>query len=152
MSELSPITNEEKRQVYATLQSKLKTAIHQEFYLEAVLLEGAIIEDRITSLLKHRNSNYLIKNPNPQISRQLTKVKNILPGEMDLQKRVPLTLVEEIIAWRDVRNALVHRSCQRIYQSDEVKSCALEGKELVRKLCNAVSKANLYHQKTQNNQ
>ncbi len=43
-----PITNEEKHQVYSLLKTKLKIALQQEFYLEALLLEYAIIEDRLS--------------------------------------------------------------------------------------------------------
>lgn len=37
------ITNEAKRQVYAILKAKLKVALRQEFYLEALLLECSIL-------------------------------------------------------------------------------------------------------------
>ena len=48
-------------------------------------------------------------------------------------------LIDEIMEWKEVRNALVHRSCQRLYNSDEVKDCALIGNELVRRVTNSAS-------------
>ena len=56
------ITNEEKRIVYAVLKAKLKVALQQEFYLEALLLEYNIMEDRLTSILKHSGISYLQSN------------------------------------------------------------------------------------------
>ena len=52
------ISNEEKRQVYAILKTKLKIAMDQEFYLEALLLEYSIVEDRLLSILKHLGLKY----------------------------------------------------------------------------------------------
>lgn len=135
------ITNEQKRQVYATLKVKLKVALQQEFYLEALLLEYSILEDRLTSMLKHSDIRYTESNGREfGIQKKLNKVQNaIISKRIPIHGKVKPALVEEILAWKETRNNLVHKSCQRLYNSDEVKKCALDGNELVRRVTNAAS-------------
>lgn len=135
------ITNEEKRQVYATLKTKLKVAIQQEFYLEALLLEYNIMEDRLSSILRHSDLSYM-RNDGEEISiqKKLDKVSNAIRSKrIPIYKKVNQALVDEILVWKEVRNALVHKSCRRLYNNEEVKACALNGNELVRKLTNAAA-------------
>ena len=133
------ITNEEKRQVYATLKTKLKIAIQQEFYLEALLLEYSIMEDRLSSILRHSGISYL-RGDGEEISiqKKLDKVSNAIRSKrLPIYKKVNQDLIDEIMAWKEIRNALVHKSCQRLYNNEEVRACALDGNELVRKITNS---------------
>ena len=133
------ITNEEKRQVYATLKAKLKVAIQQEFYLEALLLEYSIVEDRLTSLLKHSSIRYTQSDGRDiSMHKKLSKVSNAIKDKrLPIYGKVTQKLIDETMIWKGVRNDLVHKSCQRIYSSEEVKQCALTGDDLVRRLSNA---------------
>ncbi len=138
MSEIQ-ITNEQKRQVYSILKTRLKIAIQQEFYLEALLLEYSIMEDRLSSALKHagiRHTNS--KGEELGFKNKLDKVGNAIRSKRyPIYKRFKPELIESVLAWKDMRNALVHRSCQRIYNSEEVRKCAIDGNELVRLVTNA---------------
>jgi len=135
------ITNEEKSQVYAMLKTKLKVAIQQKFYLEALLLEYSILEDRLSSILRHSGISYFrCDGEEISIQKKLDKVSNAIRSQrLPIYKKVTQELVDEIMAWKEVRNALVHKSCQRLYNSEEVKSCAMMGNELVRRIINAAS-------------
>ena len=134
-----PITNEEKRQVYATLKTKLKIALQQEFYLEALLLEYAIMEDRLTSILRHSGISYLQSNGEEiGIKKKLDKISNAIRSKrLPIYRKVQQDLIDEIMEWKGTRNDLVHKSCQRIFNSVEVKECAIAGNDLVRRLTNA---------------
>ena len=138
MSENS-ITNEEKRQVYAILKTKLKIAMQQGFYLEALLLEYAIMEDRLTSILRHSGITYLQSNGEEiGIKKKLDKISNAIRSKrLPIYRKVQQDLIDEIMEWKGTRNDLVHKSCQRIFNSVEVKECAKAGNDLVRRLTNA---------------
>ncbi len=132
------ISNEEKRQVYSVLKTKLKIALQQSFYLEALLLEYSIIEDRLSSLLRSANLTYLQSNGNEiSIQKKIKKIRDAnISKRFPIYNRVSMALISEIEAWKEKRNNLVHKSCTRIYDSEEVKECALEGNDLVRKISN----------------
>lgn len=50
--EINPVSNnEEKRKTYQALKGKLSRALKQEFYLEAMLIDYALMEDRLRSYL-----------------------------------------------------------------------------------------------------
>lgn len=137
MSE-NPITNEEKRKVYSVLKTKLKIALQQEFYLEALLLEYAIMEDRLTSILRHSGISYLQSNGEEiGIKKKLDKISNAIRSKRPpIYKKVQQDLIDEIMEWKGTRNDLVHKSCQRMFNSVEVKECAIAGNDLVRRLTN----------------
>ena len=132
------LTNEEKRQVYATLKTKLKVALHQEFYLEALLLEYSIVEDRLSSILEHSGISYRHSNGEQiSIQKKLDKISNAIRcKKAPICLKVRKQLLDDVTAWKNERNAIVHQSCQRIYDSEEVKNSALTGNELVRNLTN----------------
>ena len=140
MSEQS-ITNDEKRIVYAILKTKLKIAIQQEFYLEALLLEYSILEDRLSSILEHsriRNTNS--KGESLGIQAKLNKISNAIRSKrVPVYQKVRQDLIDDTLNWKEERNILVHRSCQRLYDSDEVKACAIHGNDIVRRLTNAAA-------------
>ncbi len=135
------ISNEEKRQVYAILKAKLKVAIEQEFYLEALLIEYAIAEDRLNSILHHMNIRYIdSKGEEISISRKIGKVRNLIENQPLVAKRLSTEQLDSLIQWKDIRNSLVHHSCQRLYKSEEVQECAIVGAEVIRMLSNSSQK------------
>ncbi len=132
------ISNVEKRQVYSVLKTKLKIAIQQEFYLEALLLEYAIIEDRLSSVLRATNLSY-IRSDGEEISiqKKIDKIRNAsISKRFPVYRRVPDGLMTETEEWKEARNALVHKSCSRLFINEEVKQCALHGEKIVRKITN----------------
>lgn len=132
------ITNEEKRQVYAELKSRLKLALGKEFYFEAVMLEYAIIEDRTASVLFHAG---VCQNPydsNKKLSNKLNSIEfQIGKGHPVISKKFDAALIAEIRNWKEERNDFVHRACIRPCDAEELKSLALWGKEIVRNLDNS---------------
>jgi hypothetical protein len=77
--------NIDKYLTYRYSFAKLKKAITHEFYFEAILIEYAIIEDRITSIF--RRLGFLNKSENlPESNRKL--LKRIFP--------------EQILRWNDI--------------------------------------------------
>lgn len=136
------ISNEEKRQVYAILKTKLKIAMDQEFYLEALLLEYSIVEDRLLSILKHLGLKYTDSNDRElQIGKKIKKVRGQIENDNPLVVgKIDLNMIDRIFAWKDTRNDLVHNSCHRLFNNDEVTKCAEEGAEIVRQLSNSATR------------
>ena len=93
------LSNKEKQQVYATLKAKLKVAIHQEFYLEALLLEYSIMEDRLSSLLRHGGISYLRSDGEEIfINKKLDKVSNAIRSKrFPIYKKVDQELIDAIM-------------------------------------------------------
>lgn len=133
------ISNDEKRQVYAILKTKLKIAMEQQFYLEALLLEYSIIEDRLLSILKHLGLKYTESDGRElSIGRKISKIQGQLKNRNPLLKgRLNDEMINQIIEWKRIRNNLVHNSCHRLFNNDEVTCCADEGMEIVRQLSNS---------------
>ncbi len=132
------VTNEQKRDNYSILKTKLKKALAAGFYFEACMIEYALIEDRTSSILSHSgvcknayDSGKLLSNKLNSIEHQIGK------GHPIISKKVEKDLVPAIREWKDNRNDIVHRACIRLVDEDELKSIAIEGKVLTDKLVNA---------------
>ena len=72
--QIQPVqTNKEKQQTYRKLLSKYKRAMEQEFYCEALMIDYAMIEDRLHSMLYHmgfladRNKTAIWKKARPYL-------------------------------------------------------------------------------------
>lgn len=72
--QIQPVqTNTEKQQTYRKLLSKYKRAMEQEFYCEALMIDYAMIEDRLHSMIYHmgfladRNKTAIWKKARPYL-------------------------------------------------------------------------------------
>ena len=135
------ITNKQKYETYKVLKGKLAKALENGFWLEATMIEYAIMEDRLSSILDHArictnayDKSKKFRNKLNSISLQIGKKHPAIDGKITPE------LLDEIDRWRDDRNTLVHRSCLRVYNSEEVKALAETGKTLVDQLINAAKR------------
>ena len=48
-----PVDNEQKHINYTEQMGRLKKALKYEFYIEAIAIEYAVMEDRLESILRH---------------------------------------------------------------------------------------------------
>ena len=132
-----PITNMEKYHTYKALNERLNKAIKNEFWFEACMIEYAIVEDRTSSILAHTE---ICKNPYSESKKLANKLNAIIyqigKKHPVISKKADKALYEELLVWKDKRNEIVHRACTRVYDTEEVKTVALLGKELVKRLCN----------------
>lgn len=142
------IDNKQKADNYRILKTRLKKAIASEFWLEACMIEYAIIEDRTSSILDHcgvcknaYDSGKLLANKLRSIENQIGK------GHPVMSKKVGPDLIKEIMDWKEERNEIVHRSCNHIYDEDSVKRIAEHGNELVRRLINDSRKVSNYYKR-----
>ena len=129
------IKNLAKQERYKQLKTKLKKAIQSEFWLEACMIEYAIIEDRTSSILCYSN---VCKDPyssNKKLSNKLNSIElQIGKQHPIISNKVNVDTLEEIKTWKEERNDLVHRSCT-LYNEEKAKEIAILGK----KLCDLIS-------------
>ena len=142
------ISNEEKRENYAVLKTRLAQAMKNAFWFEACMIEYAIIEDRAASIMIHAK---LCKEENAyskKLSNKLNSIRQQIGKENPaVWGRVPVELLEQIGEWKEKRNEAVHRACITKYDEEEMEALAQEGKELSRLLDNASSKVKRYAEK-----
>ena len=133
------ISPEEKQQTYAGLKVRLKKALSSGFWLEACMIEYAIIEDRTASILLHagvtdKGWDKLLTNKLRSIENQIGKKHPII------SKKVSTDTIQGIREWKDLRNEAVHRACITVYDDEAFRSLAERGKELMDKISNDAQK------------
>ena len=129
------ITKEEKGEIYGKLHERLKKALKSGFWLEATMIEYNIIEDRTAAIIYYTGIaskpwEKKLTNKLNSIEQQLGKKHPIL-----CEKVSPKTL-QEIKEWKKKRNTAVHKACYTLFEEEDFKAIAKEGKELVRNISN----------------
>ena len=140
------ITNMEKYKNYKTQFERLKKAMANHFYLEAIVIEYAIMEDRMRSILSHAG----VANIPWRISQKIEKIvslteQNPLIGRYfakDLKDK--RNLLDEIVTWLNnnnhasknsvSRNSIIHNLLGIITTTENLHEIAEHGHILCRDL------------------
>ena len=143
MSEIKLSPNIQKQLNYREQFKRLDKALNNNFYLEALFIEYAIMEDRTESILRYEGNEIKVKEGSfISINRKLDKIKKIAEQRKRLPERYfSDNLIECIQLWKDERNRMIHALMKQSLTTEELTELALEGKILCRQLCN---KANNY--------
>ena len=143
MSEIKLSPNIQKQLNYREQFKRLDKALNNNFYLEALFIEYAIMEDRTESILRYEGNEIKLKEGSfISINRKLDKIKKIAEQRKSLPERYfSDNLIECIQLWKDERNRMIHALMKQSLTTEELTELALEGKVLCRQLCN---KANNY--------
>lgn len=133
--------NQQKYENYRVQSRRLTSALRSGFYLEAVFIEYAIIEDRLESALTHAGAF----NPNRQrtITSKLTKLEKLCENRKGVARRYfSAELLAAIRAWKDRRNPLVHVLMKQRATTADFEAVAREGEALVKTLKSKVGSFN----------
>ncbi len=132
------MNNKEKNIKYSNLMEKLKNAIENEYYYEAIFLEYAIIEDRTRSLLKHADITLNDENNREKtLNKKLYDIThNVIFKDEYIKKHLTKDLIDSCYKWKDNRNELIHDLIYAKYEDEEIKKIALDGYDLVKTLNN----------------
>lgn len=143
------MNNDDKKNQYAILMSKLKKATYEEFYYEAIFIEYAILEDRTDSILKHANINYIDKNGySLRIGSKLNKIRyDKKLQDKYIKKHLSNELICSIELWKEERNKLIHALVKNSYDYDELKNIALQGECLCKKFASKSQLVNKFNDK-----
>lgn len=126
---------------------RLNKALVNGFNLEAIFIEYAIMEDRTESILRHGGywDAYLkkLKGRDPAITSKIRYIQGKAnSGDKLLHKHFSDDMLEQIIAWKDERNRLIHALLKQQLAHNEVAELAEQGNELVKELRNRAGKYN----------
>ncbi len=105
--------NMQKYENYKEQMNRLKKAMANAFYLEALFIEYAIMEDRTESLLLHAGKweAYLnhIRGREPKISTKISYFKKLAEQKKSIpNKYFSDDLLDRILQWKEERNRLIH--------------------------------------------
>ena len=136
--ELTP--NMQKYVNYKEQFKRLNGALKNHFYLEALFIEFAIMEDRSESILSYE-SNDIKSKDFVSIDRKLKKIKKIAEEKGSLANRYFSDLfIDDVLAWKEKRNQMIHALMKQSLTTEMLETLALQGKEMARELCNRSNK------------
>lgn len=127
------ISNMQKYENYRIQMGRLSRAIKAEFYLEAIFIEYAIMEDRLESILVHAGKFNPKKHD--KMDKKLGKVEEISQEKKALaHKYFSAELIQSIYSWKNSRNDLIHALMKQNLVTDELKAVAISGRDIVKTL------------------
>lgn len=142
------INNMQKYANYKEQFGRLKKAITNNFFLEAIFIEYAIIEDRLESILRH-SGNY---NPKRHLSlnSKLHRVSEMSREAKGLtMKYFSGALLAEISAWKEERNKLIHALMKQKLHAEDLEVVALQGQLIAKTISNKTKSYNTALRKKQ---
>ncbi len=136
------ITNQQKKENYREQFERLRKALQCGFYLEAVFIEYAIIEDRLESYLRH--SYYCHKSENGihklSLEKKLFAVKNDRKNHsLKVQENFSDEVLQRITVWKNSRNDMTHELLKQHLHTIDLEQLACEGNEIARYLSQKVA-------------
>lgn len=134
---------------YKEQMGRLKKAMNAGFYIEAIAIEYAVIEDRMESILRH--SNKFNPDKHTTLTKKLNRVSEIQRNKTGLlRKYITEELIEEIHEWKNNRNPVVHALLKLNLNTEDLKSIAEKGQSIVKTLCSKVTSYNRALEKCNN--
>ena len=133
------ISNSEKQQNYKTQFQRLKKAMDNAFYLEAVFIEYAIMEDRAESILAYGGYKVKTRNSNgiATFGEKKKKIADVSREKKSLMHRYfSDDLMERTMEWVNERNAVIHALLKKNTTTDGLRDFAERGESLCKELRN----------------
>ncbi len=139
------IDNLQKYANYKEQMGRLKRAMEQRFYLEAVFIEYAIMEDRLESALRH--SGKWDPKPGRFVSIE-TKIKKLAKAAEEKKnpahKYFAPELTDALLNWKEQRNRMIHALMAQKLHTEDLLTLAEDGRTLIKTLS---SKTKSYNRK-----
>lgn len=129
------IDNMQKYANYKEQVGRLKKAIYYKFYLEAIFIEYAIIEDRFESILKH--SDKFNPKKHNTLNAKISKVREMQREKKGLiRKYITEEMLDIVSEWKEERNCLIHALMKQSLHTEDLEKVALKGQELAKLISN----------------
>ena len=143
--------NRLKYENYREQFKRLNKALSAGFNLEAIFIEYAIAEDRTESILRHAGHwDAYVKSRRGHIGigSKIRYIQKKAENKKDmLHKYFSDELLEELFAWKDCRDHLIHALLKQELEHNELNELAARGNELVKKLRSRSSAYNRANEK-----
>lgn len=146
--EQEPLTpNMQKYRNYQTQFTRLNKAMREEFYLEAIFISYAIMEDRTESILRHTGKWDAYaksrKGHNVTIDSKIRYIQKMAEEKKSLVNRYLADgTLQQVWEWKEERNRMVHALLKQAVSGEELAALAATGKELACKLRTRVNNLN----------
>ncbi len=128
--------NMQKYENYREQMGRLKRAIKEHFYLEAIFIEYAILEDRLEAILRHAGKWHPKEGTFVSIDAKVKKVAKLAEEKKNPAHRCfPPELTDGILNWKEKRNRLIHALLKQSLHSENLLEVVEEGNQLVKQLC-----------------
>lgn len=125
--------NLQKFENYREQFKRLEKALLHQFYLEALFIEYAIMEDRTEAILRYEGNE--VTGTRPSIDRKLKKVIKIAEQKNSLPHRYfNDDFIQKSLDWKEERNRLIHALMKQCLTTRDLAGLAEEGKRLAREL------------------
>ncbi len=133
--------NMQKYENYKEQFKRLNKAMTNGFYLEALFIEYAIMEDRAEAILRYEGNEINSKDGFVSLDRKLRKIVKIAEQNRSLPSRYfSGDLIEQISAWKEERNRLIHALMKQSLTTEELQTLAQTGQALVCELRDRATK------------
>lgn len=122
---------------YKEQHERLNKALKNNFYLEAIFIEYAIIEDRLSSILRYEGNSIKVKDEKDFVSieRKINKVRTITREKKGLAfKYFAPEFIDSIENWKGKRNPLIHALMKQQLTTEGLLDLATEGQAIVKEL------------------
>lgn len=130
--------NMQKFANYKEQMGRLKRALKEQYYLEAIAIEYAIIEDRIESVLRH--SGVFRPDKHNMLNKKLNKLSEMQRNKKSLVRRYfSEELIGQIHDWKNERNPMTHALLNLKLHTEDLADIAQRGEKLVKTVSNKTS-------------
>lgn len=134
--------NIQKYNNYKEQMRRLNKAINNSFFLEALFIEYAIMEDRTESILRYEGNGVKprYEGGTVGIDSKLRKIKKLAEDKKALpRKYFDDSFIDEILEWKEERNKLIHALMKQSLTTDKLARLSAEGYDLLRDLSRRAS-------------
>ena len=145
--------NRKKYEMYKIMLGNLNRSIDKGYYLQAVFIEYAMLEDRANSIIRVLMGKQVLdalKERNAGLDKKICKIKNFVNNNSNdawIKKFLNNNLLDSIIAWKDERNKIVHALMEQFSSQDSLQGIAEEGKNLAREFKDVANKVKNHEMK-----
>lgn len=132
MDKQAQISNMQKYFNYQEQMVRLKKALAAQFYLEAIFIEYAVMEDRLASVLIHSGRKC---GEREGIASKIKKVATLGTEESSLAHRYfPNDYMASMMDWKRQRDTIIHNLMNQKLATEDLQKIALEGQQIVKQL------------------
>ena len=135
------VDNMQKYANYKEQMGRLKKALNSQFYLEAIFIEYAILEDRVESMLRH--SGVFRPDKHNTLNKKLNRLSELQRNKTGLAKKYfTEDLLSAIHDWKNERNIMIHALLKQSLHTEDLQAIAERGQALVKTVSSKVSSYN----------
>ena len=130
---MESLTNMQKYENYKAQMDKLNRALKEHFYLEAMFIEYAVMEDRCESILIH--AGVFRPDRHLTIIKKIRRIEALTQSNALAAKYFSKELLESMIVWKDQRNAFIHALMKQTFTGDDLEAIVTQGQAIIKTLC-----------------